>query len=272
VVVATALAVVAGAAWTVPPRIPEHLTIDYLDVGQGDATLIRDAAGAAVLFDGGVPEARVDRLLHRLGVRSLSVVVATHQSRDHHGGLLQVVRRFPVGLFVDGGDGTRDPSYLELQRELARRGVRRLMARKGQMLRIGAMSIRILSPGPPSPGERPGDPNPRAVVATVTEGDFDLFLSGDAESPALLPLALPPVEAMKVPHHGSQDPGLPAVLERLTPLVAGIEVGRGNDYGHPRSSTLAALRARVPRVYRTDRDGTVELTVLDGRIDIRTHR
>jgi competence protein ComEC len=58
----------------------------------------------------------------------------------------------------------------------------------------------------------------------------------------------------------------------LRPAVAGIEVGRDNPYGHPRPPTLEALRRRVPRVYRTDRDGTVELTVDNGRLRVRTHR
>jgi competence protein ComEC len=87
----------------------------------------------------------------------------------------------------------------------------------------------------------------------------------------LLPLDLPQVDAMKVPHHGSADPGLPQLLKRLQPRVAAIETGRGNRYGHPTPPTLQALR-RVPRVYRTDRDGTTELTVTGGRIAIRTHR
>jgi competence protein ComEC len=106
----------------------------------------------------------------------------------------------------------------------------------------------------------------------VSEGGFDLFLSADAESPVLLPLDLPRVDAMKIPHHGSADPGLRQLLDRLRPKVAAIETGRGNPYRHPRPSTLNALRGRVPRVYRTDRDGTVELTVLGDRIAIRTHR
>ncbi|HEY3186585.1 MAG TPA: MBL fold metallo-hydrolase, partial [Solirubrobacteraceae bacterium] len=271
-VFATSLGLGLGASWTLPPAAPKHLTVDYLDIGQGDATLIRDPSGAAVLFDGGPPEARVDRILHRLGVRSLSMVVATHQSRDHHGGLAQVVRRFPVGLFLDGGDGTRDPTFLALEREVDRRGIRRITVRRGQVFRTGAMTIRILSPGPRPPGGPPADPNPRATVAVVSEHGFDLFLSADAETPALLPLALPRVEAIKVPHHGSADPGLPQLLDRLRPRVAAIEVGRGNDYGHPRPSTLNALRAAVPHVYRTDRDGTVELTVSGGRVDVRTHR
>jgi competence protein ComEC len=108
-------------------------------------------------------------------------------------------------------------------------------------------------------------------VAIVREGGFSLFLSADAESPALLPLRLPRVTAMKVPHHGSDDPGLPQVLARLKPQVAAIEVGAHNLYRHPRPATLAALRRAVPRVYRTDRDGTVKLTVAGGRLTISTH-
>jgi competence protein ComEC len=271
---APVLALMLGVAayGAAAPAAPKHLTVDFLDVGQGDATLIRDTTGAAVLFDGGVPEARVDRTLRRLGVRRLSVVVATHQSRDHHGGLLQVVRRFPVGLFLDGGDGTTDPTFLQLEREVDRRRIARRPTRAGEHLRVGQMTIHILSPPARPPGPAPADPNPRATVAIVSSGDFDLLLSADAESPTLLSLPLHAVDAMKQPHHGSADPGLPQVLARLRPKVVAIETGRGNRYGHPRPPTLDALRGRVPRVYRTDRDGMIELTVNGGRIAIRTHR
>ena len=68
-------------------------------------------------------------------------------------------------------------------------------------------------------------------------------------------------------HHGSADPGLPALLARLHPRVAAIEVGRRNTYGHPAPSTLAALRA-VPTVVRTDRDGTVRLRVAAARMRV----
>jgi competence protein ComEC len=144
--------------------------------------------------------------------------------------------------------------------------------RAGQALRIGTLRIRILSPGPRAPGPAPADPNPRATVAVVSSGAFDLFLSADAESPSLLPLALPRVEAMKVPHHGSADDGLARLLDRLRPAIAAIEVGRGNAFGHPRPSTLATLEARVPNVFRTDRDGTVELALEGGALRVRTHR
>ena len=104
------------------------------------------------------------------------------------------------------------------------------------------------------------DPNETALVTHVRHADFDLLLPADAESGVLGRLELPAVEALKVSHHGSEDVGLPAVLRRLRPQVAAIEVGRGNAYGHPAPSTLAALRV-VPQVARTDRDGTVRLRV-----------
>jgi competence protein ComEC len=240
-------------------------------VGQGDATLVQHPDGTSLLFDGGPPEAAVTRLLRRAGVRRLAVVVATHASRDHHGGLLEVVERHPVGLLLDGGDGTRDPGFRAVVRAARRRGVRRVRALAPLGLRVGELSIRVLSPPPRPPGPPPQDPNPRAVVATVNSGGFDLLLSADAESEALRALDLHDVDAMKVPHHGSSDPGLPGTLERLKPEVAAIEVGR-NTYGHPAPSTLAALSRAGVRTYRTDRQGTVTLAVADGEMQVRTER
>src|SRR3954447_13079164 len=268
-----ALTLAAAAEAAAPPPPPRQLTVDFVDVGQGDSTLIRDPAGAAVLFDGGVPEARVDRTLRRLGVRKISVLVATHQSRDHHAGLLQVVRRFPIGLFLDGRDGVHDASFVALENEVDRRRIPRRPTRAGERLHRGGITTHILWPPPRRPDEPPpADPNERATVAIVSAGAFHLFLSADAERPVLLPLDLPHGGAMKVPHHGSADPGLPQLLDRLHPKIAAIETGRGNRYGHPTPQTLNALRGRVPRVYRSDRDGTTELTVDSGRIAIRTHR
>jgi competence protein ComEC len=199
-------------------------------------------------------------------------VVATHASADHHGGLREILERIPVELLVDGGDGTRDPAFRELLDEAHSRGVRRVPAVAGQTLQAGELTIRILSPAPRPPGPPPEDPNERATTAVVSSGAFDLFLSADAESPSLLPLALPDVEAMKVPHHGSEDPGLPELLERLRPEVAVIEVGADNHYGHPAPATLAELERAVPSVHRTDRHGTVRLTIAKGGMRVATER
>ncbi len=267
-------ALVAGAGWALrAPAPPERLTVRFLDVGQGDATLIQHPDGTAVLFDGGPPEAGVARLLRRAGVRRLALVVATHTSRDHHGGLVEVLRRFPVDALLDGGDGSRDAGLAAVLREASARGVRRIAATAPLELSLagGDLQVQVLSPAPRPPGPAPEDPNPRAVVAVVSSGWFDLLLSADAESEALLPLDLPDVDAMKVPHHGSADPGLPEVLPELDPELAAIEVGP-NTYGHPTPSTLAALREAGVETHRTDREGTVTLTIGRDEMTVQTDR
>jgi competence protein ComEC len=271
-----AAALVAAMGWhaLAPLAPPDRLTVSFLDVGQGDATLIQDGAGASVLFDGGPPEARVYRELRAAGVRRLDLMVSTHQSRDHQGGLHEVLARIPTRLMLENGYGTHDPDYHRLIAEADERGVRHLAAAAGQVFRVGRLRIELLGPRPRAPGEPPpDDPNPIGVAAIVSEGSFDIWLSADAESDAILQYPLRPVEAMKVSHHGSRDPGLPEVLTRLRPQIAAIEVGNGNSYGHPTPETLAALHAAVPHVYRTDDDGTVRLTVgADGRPAVATER
>jgi competence protein ComEC len=270
---AAVLALAGTATALAPGGPPERLTVSFLDVGQGDATLVQHPDGSAILFDGGPEEARVARLVRGAGVKRLSAVVATHASADHHGGLVEVLRRVPTDLLLDGGDGNPDPAFRAVLAEADRRRIPRVPARAGRVLRAGGLTVRVIAPAPRPPGPAPEDPNPRALVAIVSSGDFDLFLSADAESEALAALPLPDVEAMKVPHHGSADPGLPGVLARLRPQVAGIEVGEGNGYGHPTPSTLAALGRAVPVVRRTDRDGTIRVSVgPGGAIDVETER
>jgi competence protein ComEC len=253
------------------PDPPGRLTVRFLDVGQGDSTLIQDPDGTAVLFDGGPPGAGVARLLRKAGVDRLALAVATHASRDHHGGLIEVMARFPVDALLDGGDGTADPDFRALLREAQSRGVRRIPATAPLTLRLagGDLRIEVLSPPPRPAGPAPEDPNPRAAVTLVSAGAFDLFLSADAESDALAPLDLPDVDAMKVPHHGSSDPGLPGLLDRLDPELAAIEVGP-NTYGHPAPSTLDALEQAGVETYRTDRHGTVTLTIDKGEMRVDT--
>jgi competence protein ComEC len=149
--------------------------------------------------------------------------------------------------------------------------VRSIPARAGLAVRAGSISLRILSPSPRPPGPPPEDPNPRGVVALVEVGGMRVLLSADAESEALLPLELPRVDAMKVPHHGSADPGLPEVLARLRPRVASIPVGP-NTYGHPTSSTLRALRAAGVRTLRNDLDGTVRVSSSERGLQVTSQR
>jgi competence protein ComEC len=260
------LLLVAGTrVATVPPPARGELVVSFLDVGQGDATLLQKD-GVAVLVDTGPPGGPILRRLAEAGVDRLDALVLTHAQTDHEGAALTLLRHVPARLIVNGGAGW--PSAVQDGLPEAARGARRIDGHAGQLLTLGGIRMRLLWPPPPGPGFRPeGDPNDRAIVAHVQSGDFDLLLPADAETNVTATLPLPDVEALKVAHHGSADEGLPALLERIRPEFAAIEVGRANTYGHPTPSTLAALRV-VDHVYRTDRDGTVRLRVQGGDVRI----
>lgn len=261
-----------GAEATAPDPPPEHLTVSFLDVGQGDATLLRHPDGGTVLIDGGPVEARVYRLVREAGVDSLDLVIATHAAADHHAGLHEVLERMPVDLLLEGGDGTDDPDFESLLATADRLGVRHLPAQAGQAFAVGGLSVEVVWPEPRPPGPPPEDPNDRAVTTVIGAGDFELLASGDAESPSLAQMELPDVDVLKVPHHASEDPGLPAVLDRVHPEIAAIGVGADNTYGHPHPTTLDALDDAGVSTYRTDTQGTVTLTVEEGRMHVATER
>jgi competence protein ComEC len=247
------------------PGTPRDLTISFLDIGQGDATLIRHGA-TAVLVDTGPPDGPVLARLRDLGVRRLDLLALTHDATDHDGAAAAVLAALPVGLVLDGEEATPHAKIAGLA---AAHHTRRIASDAGQILRAGPLELRVLWPRRVPAAPAGAEPNDRATVLHVRDGDFDLLLTADAESNVLSGLPLPQVEALKVSHHGSEDPGLPGVLQRLRPRAVVIEVGAHNSYGHPTPSTLAALaQARIPIVRRTDRDGTVTLTVRDGRIHV----
>jgi competence protein ComEC len=275
-----ALAALAGGAAAVhaarPPAPPRDLTISFLAIGQGDATLIQHGR-AAVLVDTGPPDGPILERLREAGVRRLDLLVATHAALDHDGAAAAVLGALPVGMVLDGEEvtatarGAAGPfgarAAEPVARLAARRHVRELRSDAGQVLRAGPLELRVLWPRR-EPAAAPGaEPNDRATVIHLRDGAFDLLLTADAESNVTSGLDLPQVDALKVAHHGSADPGLPELLRRLRPRVAVIEVGAHNLYGHPTPATLAALHEAVPIVRRTD-EGTVRLRVRDGRMSV----
>jgi competence protein ComEC len=146
-----------------------------------------------------------------------------------------------------------------------------VVARAGEGFRIGALRLRDLWPdGPGPPGD---DPNNHAIVLVASYGEVDTLLTADAESDVTGHLHVPPVEILKVAHHGSDDPGLARLLEQIQPRMAVISVGAHNDYGHPAPSTIATL-AGMPglAVYRTDRDGRVVVESDGKAMTVRTQR
>lgn len=242
-----------------PPPIPRPAIV-MLDVGQGDATVLLGANGCNALIDGGPPGGELAKKLRSIGVRRLDAALVTHPETDHFGGVLELAESgdVPIETLLDGGGNTPRPEYAELRARLSARATRSETAVAGTTWRCADISINVIGPAPQAPDAAPpANPNTRAAVTIVDVGGLRMLASGDAESPQLLPMTLPPADILKVPHHGSADPGLPAVLERVRPRVALIGVGASNRYGHPTPSALAALGQVGAAIFRTDRDGAV---------------
>jgi competence protein ComEC len=248
---------------------PQGLRVTFLDVGQGDAVLLETRAGA-VLVDQGVPEAKVWTQLRRLGVRRLSMLVLTHPERDHVGGAADVLRHIAVETVLDTGAPSPGPDGTAARSEARRQRVPIVHARAGASYRLGALRLRVLWPR--RPGREGENANDWAIVLLATYGETDVLLTADAEGHVTTPLRPPPVEILKVAHHGSSDPYLARLLALTRPRIAVICVGR-NSYGHPAPSTLADLEA-VPNLalYRTDRDGRVTIETDGKRILVADER
>lgn len=232
------------------------LRVEVLDVGQGDAILLQPASAPPVLVDGGPPGAGLERKLEQAGVEGLGAVVVTHDQSDHAGGVEELLGAMPVErlLYARAGRAL-------LQRATAAgAAVERVAA--GQVVRSGPLRLQVLWPPPElvAASAIGADPNQLALVIEARWRGFTMLLTADAEAEAV-PLDPGPVDVLKVAHHGSDDAGLGALLERICPQLAVISVGDDNPYGHPTAGTLATLeRHRVPTL-RTDEAGTVVIEV-----------
>jgi competence protein ComEC len=248
----------AALAWSSAPSAgpPRVLTITFLNVGQGDAAVVRIPDGGTVLIDAGPEPDQVATDLASLGVRRIDLAVATHAHADHVEGFPAVMARFPVGLLVEPGCHGDSPAYERFLRAVGDEGVPVRHPRGGDHLSVGRLEIEVLGPDRCSPGGE--SPNDDSLVLRLTYGRHLVLFPGDAEIPAQRDLLEDgdPIEAavLKVPHHGgdTSDP------EFFDATGAAVAVSTGpNDYGHPNAGVLAALRAEGMAVYRTDLVGNV---------------
>ncbi|MGH3104259.1 MAG: ComEC/Rec2 family competence protein, partial [Gaiellaceae bacterium] len=262
-----------AAGWRLLPHHPPPptgLRITFLDVGQGDAVLLQTRR-AAILVDQGPPEGRVAEQLERLGVRRLAMLVLTHPQRDHVGGAEEVLERIAVDVVLDPRLPVPSPYEASALAAARRRDVPVVVARAGRAYAVGRLRLRVLWPD--GPGPRVDDPNRHATVLHVSYGSVDALLTADAESDVTVPLRPPPVEILKIAHHGSADALLPELLRLVRPRVAVISVGKRNDYGHPTPSTLATLESAPGlAVYRTDVDGRITIDSDGDRFQVRDER
>ena len=271
---------VAGP-FLVEVRKPKDLEVTFVDVGQGDCTLIRTPDGKTILMDGGGKEDRnvgedtVLPFLLKNGVSSLDLVIMSHCHYDHIGGLLPVLEQLPVDAFMEYPPGQAEPAYLELKETVRRKGIDVLTAKRGQTWRIGReVKLHILYPEDRVVKSLAhGNENNYSLVILMEYQDTSVLFTGDMEDRVEYYLAgrirQENVDILKVPHHGSRTSSTESFLDAISPKAGVIQVGI-NLFGHPSPQTLDRLEQRGARVYRNDEQGAVMMHYRDKHWRIRT--
>jgi beta-lactamase superfamily II metal-dependent hydrolase len=244
------------------------VAITFLNVGQGDATLIQSPDGKRALVDAGRATWGVLERLEVMGVDTLDLVVATHADMDHIGGLDGVLYEVPIRSYLDNGRPHTTAEYRELMDMVEWSGVP-YVAATAQTIPLGDVSLRVL---PPWPEAR--DQNNASVGLVVEFGAFRMLLTGDAEREELgyfLRLGVPTVAVLKAGHHGALNAVTPGWVQATKPRVVVVSVGAGNAYGHPDPMALRYYAHYAEAIYRTDRDGEILVTGRqDGSFDVTT--
>jgi competence protein ComEC len=251
-----------------------------IDVGQGDAIALRTPRGRWLLVDAG-PAARdgdprahpAVRALRARGVSRLEALVLTHPDLDHIGGAASVLTALDVRAVYDPALPAPKEDFVEVLDVAAARGIPWRAAREGGRIELDGLLLEILHPPDSIPPET--ESNATSVVLRLEYGRFDALLTGDAYvdvERALLP-KLPPLEVLKVGHHGSDTSTDSLLLAHTRPQVALISVGRTNRYGHPSPRVVARLERTGAEVRRTDLEGTLSIVAReDGRYEVRSER
>lgn len=235
----------------------------FIDVGQGDATLLL-SGGQAILIDAGEADdgdLLIDYLTEQ-GVKKLFAVVATHPHADHIGGMADVVDAFPIENFYMGTETSNTTAYRNLLRALENRGIHPLVPAEGDSLELNSgATLTFLGPADDVPAD---NLNNRSIICRFRAGDRSVLLMGDAEDEAEQSLLrhepFLSCEVLRVGHHGSGGSSSLRFLRAIRPAVAVISCASENDYGHPHPETLKRLsQANIITVHITANEGTVVL-------------
>ena len=274
--IAIVLALASVLVWMLILGLPgDRLSVTFLDVGQGDAILIRSPAGHNILVDGGPNGEAITTALGRhlpFWDRHLHLLVLTHPDQDHLAGLVTVLERYDVDQVLAPALADDSPAVRAWQEAIAERDIPQREAFAGQWIDLGGGArLSVVYPPPEAPA---GNEDDSSLVLKVSQGKAAFLLTGDIgpEDEASLVSNHADLRApvLKVAHHGSRASTSADFLAAVEPLTAVISVGEDNAYGLPAPETLDRLAPRP--VFRTDRHGDVEMSTDGEKLWVRVGR
>ena len=236
--------------------------IYFLDVGQGDCTLIRTRKGD-ILIDAG-PESAQDALclrLRQLGVKEIALAIFTHPDEDHVGGADGVLAQIPVREVWLPVLEMDNPSAARMEQVIQKNGSLRKSVRAGEVCTIGDVAVATLAPI----GDATNDPNENSIVVRISCGEIVMLFMGDASAKVEQKLvqtygkAHLSAQLYKVGHHGSSTSNTEDFLGVVKPTYAVICSSIDNSYGHPHGVVVERLQSIGATVLMTATDGEVVL-------------
>lgn len=246
----------------------DEMAVHYIDVGQGDSTLLQTTAGS-VLIDCGETEygETVVEYLKSQGVEELEYFIITHPDSDHMGCAAYVLQNVSVKKFVINGKEKSAKFFTRALDAMEERGVEGVIAKPGDVFEIGALRLDIL--GPHVDDINSMDSNESSLIIRAAYGKRVFLFTGDAEKKGEQLLLdnnsadLLKCDVFSAGHHGSRTSNSAVLLAAASPTYVIVSCGAGNSYGHPHEEALDAFAEIGAEVIRTDVSGTI-IFVTDG--------
>jgi competence protein ComEC len=242
------------------------LVVKVLDVGQGDAILIRTPEQTILVDTGDTPaKEKVVSYIKRENITSIDKVIITHPHADHLGGIQAVLENFPVKQIYDSGQVTTSGIYKQYLKTVQNKKISFSLLEAGSEMGIGqGISLKVLAPEKPFITGSDSDLNNNSIVLKLVYGGFSMLLTGDAEKESEKRMVKRfsgdlKSTILKSGHHGSSSSSSTAFLKAVAPDAVIISLGANNEYHHPHPSTIKRYEQQKLKMYRTDQDGTVTI-------------
>ena len=247
----------------------EDLLIDYIDVGQADSILIRNQ-DKVMLIDAGTNEAgeTVVNYLENLGITKIDYLIGTHPHEDHIGGLDDVINKFDIGQIYMPKIETTTKTFEDVLEAIENKNLTVTAPNKGDEIVLGQATGEFMT----EPILDKDNLNVSSLIFRLEFGDNSFLFMGDAEEENEKTISWPKTDVLKVGHHGSSTSSSEEFLKQVQPQYAIIMVGEDNSYGLPTQETIDKLNTIGSTIYRTDENGTIQLTSDGNTIEIKTSK
>jgi competence protein ComEC len=258
----------------------KYLKVTFIDVGQGDSILIEFPGKTKMLVDGGgtqgdtfdIGEKVISPFLWRKGIKRIDYLVLTHAHPDHMNGLKAVAQNFKITNYWDCFPPKDSDSYIQLMESLSSRVIKQKMF-KGDTVYAGDTQIQVLHPVKGEPVVHKVHNN-QSLVLRFAYGQDSFLLTGDIEREIEAKILKSHVAVdstvLKSPHHASISSSSLEFIEKVSPKIIVISVGKGNWYGLPHPDVLERYEHIGAMVYRTDTHGAIEITSDKQGTSVRT--